>query len=85
MDLTVMTAAQRHGEFIADFKPKRAMLREAQMMRIRWLTAANETGLFGHKPHMVPVTNAVRLRIGQVGLVNTCGPLADRSFRWLRI
>src|SRR4029077_19220588 len=81
MDLTVMAAAQRHGEFITDFAPECAVLREAQMMRICGLAAANETGLFGHKPHMIPVTNAARLRIGQMGLVDACGPgLADQSF-----
>ena len=86
MDVTVMAAAQRHGEFIADFTPECAVLREAQMMRICWLAAANETGLFGHKPHMIPVTNAAWLRIGQMGLVDACGPeLADRSLCLLRV
>jgi hypothetical protein len=81
MDLTVMAAAQRHGELIADFAAECAVLHETQMMRICWPAAANETGLFGHEPHMIPVTNAARLWIGQMGLVNACGPgLADRSF-----
>jgi hypothetical protein len=79
MDLTVMAAAQWHGEFIAGFAPECALLHETQMMRIRWLAATNETGLFGHKPHMIPVANAARLRIEQVRLVDACGPeLADR-------
>src|SRR5271156_6193696 len=85
MDLTVMAAAQRHGEFVADFTPECAVLREAQMVRICWLAPANETRLFGHKPHMIPVTNAARLRIGEIGLVNPYGPLADRSFCRLRV
>jgi hypothetical protein len=78
MDLTVMVAAQRHSELIADFAPESAVLHETQMMRIRWLTAANETGLFG------PVTNAARLRIGQMGLVDACEP-RDRSFCLFRV
>ena len=73
MDLTVMAAAQRHGELIADFAPECAVLHETQMMRICWPAAANETGLFGHKPHMIPVTNAARLGIGQMGLIDACG------------
>ena len=86
MDLTVMAAAQRHGELIADFAPECAVLHETQMMRICWPAAANETGLFGHKPHMIPVANAARLRIGQMGLVDACGPgLADRSFCLFRV
>ena len=74
MDLTVMAAAQRHDELIADLAAKRAVLHETQMMRICWPAPTNETGLFGHKPHMIPVTNAARLRIGQIGLVDACGP-----------
>ena len=82
----MMAAAQRHGELIADFAPECAVLREAQMMGICWPAAANQTGLFGHKPHMIPVTNAARLRIGQMGLVDACGPgLADRSFCLFRV
>ena len=34
MDLTVVAAAQRHGELVADFAPEGAVLREAQMMGI---------------------------------------------------
>jgi hypothetical protein len=34
MQLTMMTAAQRHRKFVTDLKPDCARLREAQMMRI---------------------------------------------------
>ena len=76
----MMAAAQRHGELIADLAPECAVLREAQMMGICRPAAANQTRLFGHEPHVIPVTNAARLGIGQMGLIDACGPgLADRS------
>ena len=38
------------------------MLGEAQMMGIRWLSAANKTRLLGHKLDVVLVTKAARFR-----------------------
>ena len=45
MQLPMMTAAERDGEFIADFETEGSGLRESQVMRIGWLPAADETGL----------------------------------------
>ena len=64
MGLTVMAAAQRHGELIADFAAQCAVLREARLVGVCRPAPANQAGLFGHKPHMIPVANAARLRIG---------------------
>ena len=79
MGLTVMAAAQRHDELVADLAPDCAVLREAQMMGISRPAPADQT-LFGHEPHMISVTNAAWLGIGQMGLIDACGrQLADRS------
>ena len=64
MGLAMMAAAERHYELIADLAPESALLREAQMMGIRRPASADETGLVGHKPYVISVTNAARLRIG---------------------
>ena len=45
MQLPVMTAAQRNGELVADFKADGSGLGEPQVMRIAGLPAADETGL----------------------------------------
>jgi hypothetical protein len=68
MDLTVMAAAQRHDELIADFEPECALLREALPACAR----RSDRGCLAR--HVIPVTNAARLRIGQIGLVDACGP-----------
>jgi hypothetical protein len=41
MHLTMMTAAERHSEFIAHLTAKCPMLSKPKMMGIRWLTTAN--------------------------------------------
>ena len=45
MQLPMMTAAERHGELITDFKTDGSRLRKAQMMRIGRLPPANQTRL----------------------------------------
>jgi hypothetical protein len=45
MNFLVMSAAERHREFITDLESDCPRLRKAQMMRIRRLLAANETRL----------------------------------------
>src|SRR5271154_2047107 len=70
MSLAVVTPAQWHGEFVADLARQRTVLREAQMMGIRGPAAANQTGLFGHEPDVVPVTNPARFGMGQQALVD---------------
>ena len=41
MDLTMMAAAERHSELVADLATKCLLLGKAQMMGIGWRTAAN--------------------------------------------
>ena len=45
MDGAVMGAAKGHGEFVAGFPAERAWLRMPQMVRVRWLAAADEAWL----------------------------------------
>jgi hypothetical protein len=73
MDLTVVAAAQRHGELIAHFSPECAVLREPQMMGIGWHAAANQTRLFGHELDVISVTKAARLGMDQLALVDAVG------------
>jgi hypothetical protein len=42
MQLPMMTAAERYGEFVADFETQCSGLRKPQVMRIGRLLAANE-------------------------------------------
>ena len=62
MQLAMMGAAERHREFVADFEAKASRLREAQVMGIRRLAAANHTGLCGDKLAMAFVTPPPRFR-----------------------
>ena len=45
MQLPMMAAAERYGEFVADFETQRSRLRKPQVMRIGRLPAADQTGL----------------------------------------
>ena len=49
----MVAAAQRHGELIAHFSPKCAVLREPQMMGIGGPAAADQARLFGHELDVV--------------------------------
>jgi hypothetical protein len=55
---TMMSPAERHSEFIADFAPEGARLCEAKMMRIRRRAAADKTWLASDKAQMPLVTAA---------------------------
>ena len=70
MQLPMMAAAERYGEFVADFKTQRSGLRELQMMRIGWLPAADEAWLRGNKSQMGFVTQPFGLGDGQNALVD---------------
>jgi hypothetical protein len=45
MDCAVMNPAEWHGEFIARFAAESTRLHVTEMMRVRWLAAADEAGL----------------------------------------
>ena len=70
MKLPMMTAAERHGELIADFETQGSWLGKPQVMRIGRLSAADEAGLRGHKSQMSFVAQPFRLGNGQNALVD---------------
>ena len=45
MQLPMMTAAERDGELVADFQTQRSGLGKSQVVRIGWLSAANQARL----------------------------------------
>ena len=70
MHLAMVPSTQGDGELIADLAPERPALREAQVMGIRGLATANQTGLLGHMSDVVAVSNPARLRQRQYALVD---------------
>ena len=70
MQFAMMTAAERDGEFVADLAGERPALGKAQVMGVARLPAADQTGLLGDEAHVVAITNAPRLGVGQDGLVD---------------
>jgi hypothetical protein len=61
MQLPMMSPAERHSEFVADFATECTRLREAQMVWIGRPAAADQARLPDHMPDMIAVTNAARL------------------------
>jgi hypothetical protein len=57
MHLAVVTSAQRYGEFIAELSPERWALREPYMVRVRWLSPANQARLLSNEPDMIAVAD----------------------------
>ena len=55
MHFTMVSAAEWHGEFIAHLAAKPPILGKAQMMRIGWRAAADQTGLLDDEPHVFAV------------------------------
>ena len=49
MEFAVVSAAEGHSELIADFAPKRPLLRELEMMRVRRAATAGQTGLSAYE------------------------------------
>ena len=73
MQLAMMTAAERHGELVADFETERSGLGKPQVMRVGWLPAADETGLRGHESQMGLVAQPLGLGDGENALVDPAG------------
>ena len=61
MELAVMTAAERHGELVADLAAERPALGKAQVMGVGRFTTTDQTSLLRHKAHMVAIADAPRL------------------------
>jgi hypothetical protein len=57
----VMSATERHGEFIAGFAAHGADLRKAQVMGVRWQPRADQARLRGHEAKMLGITSAAGL------------------------
>ncbi len=70
MQLPMMTAAERHGELVADFETERSGLGKPQVMRIGRLPAADQAGLRGNEPQMGFVTQPLGLGDGEKALVD---------------
>ena len=58
VEFTMMQSADWDGESVTDFAPHRALLGELDVVRIRWGSAADETGLRGHELQMLAVALA---------------------------
>ena len=52
MKRAMVSAAERNGEFIADFEPQCARLRKTYMMRVTGVASADQAGLGGDKAQM---------------------------------
>ena len=53
MKFVMVQGTEGNGVFIAHFEREPALLREGEMMCLRRLSAADETGMGGHKFQMV--------------------------------
>lgn len=70
VDLTMMASAEGDGELVTDLAAECPALRKTQVMGIRRLAIANQTGLLGHIPDVAPVTDPARLRQGKYALID---------------
>ena len=66
----MMRPTKRNGEFIADLLSEPARLRKAQMVRVAWLSAADEAGLGCHKTQVLFVPQPFGLRQGKDAFVD---------------
>src|SRR6516225_9644306 len=86
MDRAVMRAAERHGEFVADFAAERPRLQVAKMMRIGLFASADETRLLGDIPKVLRVTIAPRSRSNELALADAVRLVeVAASFRKCRV
>jgi hypothetical protein len=80
MNRAVMDSAEGHREFIAGLTAERPWLQVSKMMRVRWLTAANEAGLSGDKAQVLPIAIAPRRANREYTLVDAAGPITAAAF-----
>ena len=71
MELTMVTAAERHRELVAYFAPERALLRKPQMMWICRLAPADKAGMGGNELQMIAVTQPKRFTQRGNGLLSS--------------
>jgi len=55
VQFTVVQSADWDGEPVVDFPPHRQLLGELDVVRIRWGSATDQTGLRGHELQMLAV------------------------------
>ena len=72
VNLAMVTAAKRDGEFVADFTPQGRRLREPQMMRIRRLSSAYQARPPGDVFHVMAIPKPTRFRERKRALVDPC-------------
>ena len=66
----MMSPAKRDRELVTDFAAESTVLREPQMMRVAWLTPADQTGLLGDIAHVIAIAHTARLGMHQRCLIN---------------
>src|SRR5215831_8869427 len=80
MNRAVVDAAEWHREFIAGLTAERPWLHVSKMMRVRWLSAANEAGLSGDKAQVLPVAIAPRRGNCEHTLIDAPGSITAAAF-----
>jgi hypothetical protein len=70
VDFAMMTAAQRHREFVTDLPAQRSALREAKVMSIRGLPSADQAGMGGHELDVLAIAQPARFRKREDALVD---------------
>ena len=72
----MVSATQRDCELIADLPGERPALREAEVMSVRWLATADQTGMSPNELDVLAVTKPPRLGQRQHALVDSLLPPA---------
>jgi len=70
MDLAVVSAAERHSEFVTDLTSERVRLRKAKVMCIRGTATTNQARLLGDESLVIFVPDPTRFRQGQLALID---------------
>ena len=72
VNLTVMTAAKRDGELVADLTPQGPRLRKPKMMGVRRLSSADQARTPSDIFDVLAIPNSPRLRERKRPLVDPC-------------
>src|SRR5260370_40931060 len=79
----MMDSTERHGELVAHRAAERTRLREAQVMWIGGFAPADEAGVGGDEPQVLPVAVAPGLGDRQGALVDAAGLITFGNVRLL--
>jgi hypothetical protein len=80
VNLAMMAAAERNGEFVADLATERAVLCEAKMVSVNRLASADQARLFRDEFEVPLVPEPSRLRQGEEAPVDSLG---SEAIAWL--